>query len=524
MKIIALTGATGNMGKETLCQLAQAPFVKKVKVLVLPKAGDKKIAKQWAKKYGEKVEILFGSVTSEKDCKNLVEGTDYVINLAAVIPPKSDASPHLAKACNVYGARNMVKAVECQNPMPKFVHCSTVAVYGNRNYKHPWGRVGDPLLPSVYDCYASYKVQGERYVLESKIENWAVLRQTAMLHNKMLTDNMKDGLMFHTCFNTPLEWVTARDSGRLIVNIIERDLKGENGDFWKRVFNIGGGHPNRNTGFDTFDEGFKIIGGNGEDYLRPMWNSVRNFHGLWFYDSDLLEDMFHFRRDTTADYWKEVLTNHPYYQIAKILPKWLIRKLAIQRLLVDDNAPRKWISSGQIGKVKAYFGAVDNIFCLPESWDEYPLLSKGRVPDGDIDFALLKDINRFDKSLLLSHGYDESKSDDDLDIVDMKMAAKFRGGECVSDTMVKGDLHTPLKWRCHDGHLFEATPYTVLKAGHWCDKCFEVDKWDFDRQSKHNDFYAQVWYDTHAKEENVFYFFDHKYRAKFTVLKGEKAK
>ena len=227
MTKIALTGATGNMGREALAQLMELNFVEKLKILVLPRKNGKRLALKWSKKYGNRLEVILGSVSSYSDCQKLVTGVDYVINLAAVIPPKSDASPYLAKACNVDGARNMVKAVEEQEKQPKFIHCSTVAVYGNRNYKHPWGRVGDPLLPSVYDCYASYKVQGERYVLDSNIDNWAVLRQTAMLHDKMLMDNMKDGLMFHTCFNTPLEWVTARDSGRLIVNIIKKDIEGQ---------------------------------------------------------------------------------------------------------------------------------------------------------------------------------------------------------------------------------------------------------------------------------------------------------
>ncbi len=517
MTTIALAGATGNMGREVLTQLMEQPFVDKVKILVIERKYDKSIAKKWKRVYGEKLEIIFGSVASFADCEKLVNGSNYVVNMAAVIPPKSDQSPYLAKSCNVDGAKNMTIAVEQAYPQPKFIHVSTVAVYGNRDYKHPWGRVGDPLLPSVFDCYASYKVQGERCVLESKVKTFAVLRQTAMLHNKMLTDNMKDGLMFHTCFNTPLEWVTARDSGRLIVNIIAKDLQGDCPDFWKKVYNIGGGAKNRNTGFDTFDEGFKIIGGTGEQFLKPMWNSVRNFHGLWFYDSDLLEEMFEFQKDSTADYWNEVLRSHPYYALAKMLPKILIRKIAIQRLLIDDNAPRKWILSGQIGKVKAYFGAVDNIVCLPKSWDEYPLLSKGRVADGDINYQELKDIDMA-KPLLLSHGYDESKADSELTIEDMKEAARFRGGECISDNMEKGDLYTPLKWRCHDGHEFSASPYTVIKAGHWCDECLKVDQWDFDRQAKHNPFYAQVWYDTHAKGENAFYFFDHKYNAKYKTL------
>ena len=137
MKTISLTGATGNMGKEALVQLMDSPAVSKVKILVLPRKKDKAIARKWQKRYGDKLEVILGSVSSLEDCTRLVEGADYVFNLAAVIPPKSDASPHLAKFCNVDGARNMVKAVEMANPEPKYVHCSTVAVYGNRNYKHP---------------------------------------------------------------------------------------------------------------------------------------------------------------------------------------------------------------------------------------------------------------------------------------------------------------------------------------------------------------------------------------------------
>ena len=56
----------------------------------------------------------------------------------------------------------------------------------------------------------------------------------------MLSDNMSDGLMFHTCFNAPLEWVTAHDSGVLIANIIKRDSEKDlKNKFWRQCFNIG---------------------------------------------------------------------------------------------------------------------------------------------------------------------------------------------------------------------------------------------------------------------------------------------
>ena len=52
MKTISLTGATGNMGKETLVQLMDSPVVSKVKILVLPRKKDKATARKWQKMYG----------------------------------------------------------------------------------------------------------------------------------------------------------------------------------------------------------------------------------------------------------------------------------------------------------------------------------------------------------------------------------------------------------------------------------------------------------------------------------------
>lgn len=528
-KIVTLTGADGNMGKEVLKCTAKLEGVT-MRLLLLNGTAQRRFAASAKRKYGN-IEIVYGDLADLDTCRKIVDGAAYVVNCAAVIPPKSDKYPLLAKRCNEDGVKTLLQAIKESENSPKLIHISTVALYGNRNYLHPWGRVGDPLLPSAFDVYAATKLKGERLVLESGLKYWVVLRQTAMLHDRMLTDNMSDGLMFHTCFNTPLEWVTAKDSGMLIKNIIEKDMKGEldnesmlslekdmNGDvvavkgssaglrFWKRVYNIGGGAENRKTGYDTFDEGFGIIGGSAEEFLKPGWNTIRNFHGLWFDDGQELEKLFRYQRQSVADYWQEILSKHPYYRVAKLLPPSLISKIAIQRLLKDDNAPQKWIKSGEKGKIKAYFGSEENLANRPRDWKGFCLLSKGRLPDGDIDYEELKS-NEARLRLRLSHGYDESKQDCELSLADMRMAAEFRGGKCLSAKMTKGDLYTPLCWECCDGHRFYAAPYTVIKAGHWCPDC-QPEPWDYDRLAKKMPFYAQVWYDTHARGENYRYYYD----------------
>ena len=287
--IIALTGASGNMGRECLRQLLELSEVEKVKFLVRRTTKDKQFAAAARRSYGKRVEAVWGDLADAESCKQLVADSDYVFHVGAIIPPASDHDPEGAKRANHIGTCNMVDAVTAMGEkQPKFVHISTVALYGHRNYLHPWGRVGDPLLPSVYDVYAASKLRGERYVLDSDLKNWAVIRQTAMVHYNMMKDNMSDGLMFHTVINVPLEWSTAPDSGLLIKRIVERDLKGEVDAFWKRCYNLGGGAANRVTGYDTYAKLLTTIGSDIEKVMSPGWNSIRNFHGLWFADGDVL--------------------------------------------------------------------------------------------------------------------------------------------------------------------------------------------------------------------------------------------
>lgn len=75
---------------------------------------------------------------------------------------------------------------------------------------------------------------------------------------------------------------------------------------------------------------------------------------MWFQDSHILNDYFDFQHEDIKDYWQEILSQHEYYRLGKLVPAKLVSKLAIERLLKDDNAPRYWVSSNQAGKVKAF--------------------------------------------------------------------------------------------------------------------------------------------------------------------------
>ena len=493
---IAMTGVSGNMGIEAFYQTMELSEVEFIRVLLSNKKKNDKFAKKLIKSYGNRVQIVRGTIADAGNCKRLVEGVDYVIHMAGVIPPASDANPNASYECNYLGAKAMVDAVKAANPQPKYVHISTVALYGNRNEKHPFGRVGDPLLVSPYDYYAMHKLAGERYCLDADLNEWVVLRQTAMLHYNMLKDNVSDGLMFHTAMNAPLEWVSSRDSGYLIKRIIERDSKGEVAHFWKKIYNIGAGYNCRATGYDTFNDGFAIIGGTTEKYFKPNWFATRNFHGVWFADSDELEELFTYQRDGVKDFWKEIGRRHKIYAAGKIVPAKLIYLFLFKRLLNHPNSPRRWVKDGQIGHSTAAFGSLEAAQALSSDWKDYKLLSKG-------DFGDYDEMRKTENAALLDHGYDESKVQEDWDISDMRSAAAFRGGEVISQK-VEG-AYSKIVWKCNCGHEFSASPYTVLRGGHWCPKCCKPTPWDFDRLSKHNAFFAQAWYDSHEKDEDLLY-------------------
>ena len=512
--IIALTGATGNMGQATLEKVLEISEVDRIKLLVLPK--DKRIKKILKRHKADKkrLEVVYGNIADKNVCEKLVEGVNYVVNLAAVIPPHSDQYPEKAVECNQIGVDNLVSVIESVTEnQPKLIHTSTVALYGNRNSLHLWAQVGDPLLVSPFDIYSATKLRGEFRVLESQIKNWVVIRQSAMLHKNMLNDNMSDGLMFHTCFNAPLEWVTAEDSGLLIANILREDIKEDLSKvFWKRCFNLGSGIENCLTGYDTLNDGFKIIGGSAKDFFEPNFNATRNFHGVWFYDGEKLDNLFHYQTQTAKDFWANFAKEHGYFKMGRIVPKSLIKKFAIKRLFKSPNAARYWVKHNDEPKIFAYFGGKDKYDAIAKKWNDFGLLIENKDEwNNQVDYEQLKSKQN---AKIIDYGYDINS--EEITLKDLKNVAQMHGGKLLSKSFK--DMYEKLDWENSDGEQFSANAYTILKAGHWINRTYTENVWDFDRLSKTDKIYAQLWYDSHDKDEDKLYYLDENYNARMKNL------
>ena len=472
-KRVFLTGATGVMGSAGLDELIARGY--DVTVLV----RDTRHNRNKMAKYGDMVRVVWGDLLNYDDVLRAVEGAEYVLHVGGMVSPRADYKPKSVLEVNITAAEHVVRAVKAQPDSDhiKVVYIGSVAQTGDRREPLHWGRTGDPIFPSLFDYYAISKCRAERVFAESGLKYWVSLRQSGILYPAILK-NM-DPIMFHVPIRGVLEWATVEDSGRLLANVCGDDVPEE---FWCKFYNIGSGAEYRLTNYDFERYLLRSIHCPApEKIFDAKWFATHNFHGQFYLDSDKLEEYLHFRANTpVAEYFAAMACTLPwFYSLAKIVPAFLL-KLFMRHIAKDKTfGTLGWATSGNDERIRAYFGSYEEREAIG-SWDDMR----------DIDLADEVSAERLD------HGYDEAKPLAELDIEDMRRAAEFRGGRCLSTTMTRGDMATKLEWECAFGHRFEASPTLVLLGGHWCDECMPAP-WRYDEEAKRNPFLAQVWHKMH---------------------------
>lgn len=493
-KTVFITGGTGNMGWAAFKELYK--MNDRVNIVLLARKSEKNIIKLSPYMAKPNVKVVWGDLGKYDDVFACTVGADYVLHIGGMVSPAADWLPYTTRKVNVAAAENIAKSVLAQPNADdiKVCYIGSVAQTGDRNQPIHWARCGDPIKISIYDHYAISKTLAEQIIVESGIKKWVCMRQSGILYPSILK-NM-DPIMYHVPINGVLEWCTIEDSGRLMANFVDCDLPD---DFWNKFYNIGSGKEYRITNFQFEELLLNAIGVPGtKELFEPNWFTTKNFHGQWYSDSDKLEQYLHFRENLPIkDYFERLKGGAPkVLSLGKYVPNILIKPFAKMYMKKIAKTPEfgtlDWIKKKDKDRISSYYGTMDDYNKIG-SWDNFKI----EIPDNDVSSATY-----------LDHGYDENKPLSELDIEDMKKAAKFRGGECLSDTMVKGDMHTKLKWKCQFGDEFEASPALILLGGHWCPDCLPVEKWNYDEIAAGNPFFAQVWYSNHSKEEQHVYKFD----------------
>ena len=462
-KIVFLTGATGNMGREAIRRLHARNDVT-VRALVRPQEKDHPVVRAMVAR--GTASIVWGDLTDYASIVEGVRGADMVLHIGGLVSPLADNMPRdVVTKVNVGGARNIVDAIVATGgaDQVRLVYIGTVAQTGSRNAPIHWGRTGDPIKISAYDHYAVTKTQAEAIVAQSGIRHWVSLRQSGMAHYDIW--RMFDPIMFHNPVNGVFEWSTANDSGRLMAAVCDDAVPDH---FWRDFYNIGGGAGSRVVNHEFMAATMPQY----RAVLRPHWFATRNFHGQWYADSDRLEALVPFREQSIDDFHVEARRRMP--AIVRLVPRLapsLVRR-RIEGLARGPGGSLRWFAENDTAKIDAYFGSRAAWEALPRDWDAMPLAQPSREP------------------ILLDHGYDESKSADQWRADDLRQAAAFRGGHCHATGEVAPDR--AVEWDCAAGHRFTMTPNLYLRGGHWCPTCM-IDQSSYAAEADRNPFFAQVW-------------------------------
>lgn len=489
-----MTGASGGMGMESLKQMM--PDVGKAYDLVVLVRDSEKNRKEMAPFEGkEGLEIVWSDLDDKDALRRCLEGTDLVIHIAAFVSPAADYYPKRAMQVNYGGTRNLIETIYelGEEKSCAFVYIGTVAETGDRMPPIHWGRVGDPIKPSMFDYYAVSKVAAERLVIESGLARWASLRQTGIMGPAMV--KVRDAIQFHNCLYNVLEYVSDRDSGRAMAHLADYEAKGTlDTSFWGHIYNIGGGPSCRTSTIDMYRTLYGALGFKSLDHVfDPRYTATRNFHGQYYLDSDRLEGYLHFQQDSMQYFYDEYLKamGSAAVGFARFLTKLpggealmgkIINASTFDKLLDADHGTRHFIKADMEDRIDACWGS-------KKAWEALPPKASEMEPFTD-----------WDTVVPIDHGYDESKPESELSLEDMQKAAKFRGGELLSTSMKKGDWATKLRFRCAFGHEFEASPRLVLEGGHWCPEC-ERTSWNYGERAKRDPFFAQVWTPLHEEDE-----------------------
>lgn len=222
MKVL-LTGAFGHVGSHAIEELLQQGH--SVRCFDVRNKHTEAVAVR----FGDRVEVLWGDVRDAAAVRDAVSGCDVIIHLAAIIPPRSNEEPELARQVNVDGTRNLLGAAQAQSTPPKLLFASTFDLFGPTRHLPPPRRVTDPIVAT--DPYTEHKLACETMVKDSAL-TWTIFRFADV---PQIALRKAHPIMFEIRLDTRFEVIHPRDLALALTNALRCDA------VWGKIWLIGGG-------------------------------------------------------------------------------------------------------------------------------------------------------------------------------------------------------------------------------------------------------------------------------------------
>lgn len=233
---VLLTGAFGNVGRYTVRALLAAGH--HVVASDVHSEAAERDAREFAR--DPRFEVRWTDLTDADSVTEVVRSAapEFVVHLAAFIPPSAYARPGLAWAVNVDGTRHLVDALVAHAPAARLVHVSSIGVHGSRNpHTLPVLDADSPVSPC--DVYGATKAAAEDLVTASGLD-WVVLRLAAVIFPDMRLGNDPDGTFLEAILPADgrVQTVDVRDVATACVSAGTAECTG-------RVLLIGGDRSHR---------------------------------------------------------------------------------------------------------------------------------------------------------------------------------------------------------------------------------------------------------------------------------------
>lgn len=311
---ILITGAFGNIGQSTLEELLRRGH--RVRCFDLQTKANERIARR----YGNRIEIVWGDLRRPEDVARAVEGQDVVVHLAFIIPKlsatgiESEKQPDLAYQVNVEGTRNLIAAMKSQIRPPRLIFSSSMHVYGRTQDQPPPRRADDPVNPVEH--YSRHKVLCEQMIRESGLE-WVIMRFGAAFPIAIRLDPG----MFDVPLNNRIEFVHTRDVGVAIANAVDHP------EVWGKVLLIGGG-PRCQFYYREIVE--RVLEAMGVGMLPEEAFSTIPFPADWL-DTTESQRLLRYQQRTLDDYIKDMVAalgfrRHLIRVFRPLIRWWLLRQ------------------------------------------------------------------------------------------------------------------------------------------------------------------------------------------------------
>lgn len=424
-----MTGATGVMGMAGLKELIRFQNEYDITVLARTSRKNKKKLSPFIKRG---VKVIWGDLLNLDSVRKGVENADIVLHVGGLVSPMADKFPQKTIQVNIESTRLLcetIKLIENQNPEReiKFVYIGSVSQYGSHLPPNHWSYVGKKLSAAIFDAYAYSKIMAERVMLTSGIKSWVSLRQTSILHPGLLKKT-NDPIMFHVPLRGVLEWVSQEDSGKILERVCRKTVPKE---FWCNIYNIGGGSSYRLTNHEFEQKILKAIcSSSPEKIFQPNWFATQNFHGVWFADSDQLNEMLHFRNGMTFDEALNAMKERLpfYFKLTPIVPSCLIKGFMKKIAKSKPLGPLSWINSQDNARINAFWGSKQNYNEIG-GWENqiFPHLNPSKPP-----------------------------------MIESNCSNKNISRELVTKTCVRG-------------HKYITSDYMEIIAGHGCPECLKEE-------------------------------------------------